>query len=77
MPPYRDGTTHVLFEPVDFTAPAHPCARGIRASPHVIACIEDPAVISKILKHLQDQSPLDSGVPIPNSRVPPQASPFS
>ena len=28
----------------------------------VIACIEDPAVISKILKHLQEQSPLDSAV---------------
>ncbi len=39
----------------------------------VIACIEDPAVISKILKHLQEQSSLDSGVPIPNSRAPPQA----
>jgi len=35
--PYRDGTTHVIFEPVDFTAPAHPCARGISASLHVIA----------------------------------------
>ena len=38
---------------------------------------EDPAVISKILKHLQEQSPLDSGVPIPNSRAPPQARLFS
>ena len=35
--PYRDGTTHVIFEPVDFTAPAQPCARGISASLHVIA----------------------------------------
>jgi len=35
--PYRDGTTDVIFEPVDFAAPAHPCARGIRASLHVIA----------------------------------------
>ena len=35
--PYRDGTTHVIFEPMDFTAPAHPCARGISASLHVIA----------------------------------------
>jgi len=31
----------------------------------VIACIEDPAVISKILNHLQQQSPLDSGIRIP------------
>jgi len=35
--PYRDGTTHVIFEPLDFTALAHPCARGISASLHVIA----------------------------------------
>ena len=35
--PYSDGTTHVLFEPLDFTAPGHPCARGISASMHVIA----------------------------------------
>ena len=37
--PYRDGTPHVIFEPLDFTALAHPCARGISASMHVIACI--------------------------------------
>jgi hypothetical protein len=42
----------------------------------VIACIEDPVVIRKILNHLQEQSPLDAGVPIPNSRGPPQASLF-
>jgi len=35
--PYANGTTHVLFEPLDFTAPAHPCARGISASMHVIS----------------------------------------
>ena len=28
---------------------------------HIIACIEDPAVISKILNPLQEQSPLDAG----------------
>ena len=41
------------------------------------ACIEDPVVIRKILNHLQEQSPLDSGVPIPSSRAPPQALLFS
>ena len=35
--PYRDATTHVIFEPLDFTALAHPCARGISASMHVIS----------------------------------------
>ncbi len=35
--PWRNGTTHVVFEPLDFTAPAHPCARGISASMHVIS----------------------------------------
>lgn len=34
---YRDGTTEVVLEPLDFTAPAHPWARGISASLHVIA----------------------------------------
>ena len=27
---FSDGTTHVLFEPQDFTAPAPPCARLVR-----------------------------------------------
>ena len=144
--PYRDGTTHVIFEPVDFIAKlaalvpkprvnltrfhgvfapnskyrvwVTPARRGkgspnlaadqdekTPAQPHVamtwaqrlkrvfnidvatcrvcgaaakvIACIEDPAVIRKILNHLQEQSPLDSRVPIPNSRAPPQALLFS
>ena len=131
--PYRDGTTHVIFEPVDFIAKlaalvprprvnltrfhgvfapnskhrvwVTPARRG-KGSPKVaaaqdeqtpaqrhvamtwaqrlkrvfnidvktcrvcggaakvIACIEDPAVISKILNHLQEQSPLDSGIRI-------------
>jgi len=37
--PWRNGTTHVMFEPLDFTAPAHPCARGISASMRVISSI--------------------------------------
>ena len=43
----------------------------------VIACIEDPAVIRKILNHLEEKSPMDSGLQIPNPRAPPQASLFS
>ena len=46
-------------------------------SAKVIACIEDPAVISKILKHLQEQSTLDSGVLIANPRAPSLASLFN
>jgi hypothetical protein len=45
-------------------------------SAKAIACIEDPAVISKILKHLQEQSTPDSGVLIPYPRAPPQAGLF-
>ena len=48
---FSDGTTPVLFEPQDFTAPAHPCARGISASLHVIArmaaLVARPKVASK------------------------------
>ena len=43
----------------------------------VIACMEDPAVISKILKHLQENSPMVSEVRMPNTRAPPQARLFS
>jgi len=43
---------------------------------HIIACIEDPAVIRKILNHLEEKSRLDSGLQIPNPRAPPQASLF-
>jgi len=43
----------------------------------VIACIEDPAVIRKILNHLQEKSPRDSGVLIPTPRAPPQGSLFN
>jgi len=35
--PWRNGTTHVILEPLDFTAPAHSCTRSISASMHVIS----------------------------------------
>ena len=35
--PYRDGTTHVIFEPLDFSRSRHPASRDISASVHVIA----------------------------------------
>ncbi len=47
--------------------------RACGAAAKVIACIEDPVVIRKILNHLQEKSALDSGVHIPNSHAPPQA----
>jgi len=143
--PYRDGTTHVIFEPVDFMAklaalvprprvnltrfhgvfasnskhrvwvtpakrgkgrrkvatdqdektPAQPhvamtgahrlkrvfnidvkTCRVCGAAARVMACIEDPRVISKILKPLQEKSPLDSGIRIAHPRAPPPASLF-
>ena len=46
-------------------------------SAKVIACIEDPVIIGKILNHLQEKSSLDLGVRIHNPRAPPQASLFS
>ncbi len=33
--------------------PTHLCARGISASLHVIACIEDPPLTRRILGHVQ------------------------
>jgi hypothetical protein len=41
---------------VKIVAPAHPCARDISASVHVIACIEDPLIIKKVLTHLDNKT---------------------
>jgi hypothetical protein len=129
--PYRDGTTHVIFEPMDFIArlvalvpkprvnltrfhgvfapnsahraqvtPAkrgkgnktrtadapeattaagrsrHPASRDIRTSMYIIACIEDPVVIDKILTHL-DKAAGGTERHLPPCRAPPQVSPDS
>jgi len=41
---------------VKVVAPVHSCARNISASMHVIASIEDPAVVKRILDHLEHRS---------------------
>ena len=145
--PYRDGTTHVFFEPLDFLArlaalvpkprvnltrfhgvfapnskyrikitPAkrgkgrkrgagedEPCCSSpaerraamtwaqrlkrvfsidIEVCPKcggavkIIASIEDPVVIDKILSHLDKKAALNEEVVLPQSRAPPQASLF-
>ncbi len=38
----------------------------------VIACIEDPVVIDKILTHLDKNAPLAAPVMLPHSREPPR-----
>ena len=66
--PYRDGTTHVIFEPLDDIETCPACGAAVR----IIACIEHPAVIEKILTHL-DVKAADSEVPrLPPCRAPPQ-----
>jgi hypothetical protein len=42
----------------------------------VIACIEDPVVIKKILTHLEEKLPARAALLLPDSRAPPQASLF-
>ena len=42
----------------------------------VIACIEDPVVIKKILIYLVDKALSAKPVPLPESRAPPQAHLF-
>ena len=137
--PYRDGTTHVIFEPLDFIArlaalvprprvnltrfhgvfapnskhrglvtparrgkgnqarvpdePPTPAERrasmtwaqrlkrvfGIDIEPcpacggavKVIACIEDPVVIKRILEHLKQKADANEPSPLPESRAPP------
>jgi len=46
--PHFGGTLRLV-------APAHPCARVIIASLHVIAWIEEPALIARILGHVQQR----------------------
>ena len=42
----------------------------------VIACIEDPVVIKKILTHLEKKEPMRVVLLLPDSRAPPQSSLF-
>lgn len=142
--PYRDGTTHVIFEPLDFIArlaalvprprvnltrfqgvfapnskhralvtPGKPgkgsktkvsadtqtpaerrgamtwaqrlkrvfnidieTCRECGGTVKVIACIEDPMVIQKILDHLKEKSECQDAVRLPESRGPPQTALF-
>ena len=98
--PWRNGTTHVIFEPLDFMsrmdgmprAQGHPdqwaqrlkrvfdidietcdkCDGNVR----IIACIEDPIVIRKILAHLDEKmTPSATGM-LPESRAPPATGLF-
>jgi hypothetical protein len=57
--------------PVKVTAPAHPCARGISASLHVIASIEDPVVIEKILARIEKHNAQPVISLLPEARAPP------
>jgi hypothetical protein len=49
------------------------CGGGVK----VIACIEDPVVIKKILIHLDKKTALNEPVVLPQPRAPPQASLFN
>jgi hypothetical protein len=44
---------------------------------HVIACIEDPLVIEKILTHLERKDTSTAAARLPPSRGPPQARLFA
>ena len=41
----------------------------------VIACIEDPIIIKKILDHLKDKAEVDATAALPESRAPPAGLP--
>jgi hypothetical protein len=56
---------------VRVAAPAHPCARGISASLHVIASIEEPALIERILAHVRGKAGSDTAARGPPSTGPP------
>ncbi len=56
---------------VRVAAPAHPCARGVGASLHVIASIEEPALIERILEHVRVKAEASTGSLGPPSTGPP------
>ena len=45
-------------------------------SAKVIACIEDPVIIKKILMYMEDKLPARAALQLPDSRVPLQSSLF-
>jgi len=45
-------------------------------SAKVIACIEDPVVIKKILMHLEEKLPTRAALQLPNNQAPPRSSLF-
>ena len=49
-----------------------PCGGAIK----VIACIEDPVVIKKILTYLEEKLPTRAALLLPDSRAPPQSGLF-
>ena len=54
---------------IDFET-CHNCAGNVK----IIACIEDPLVIEKILTHLGRKDATGTGARLPACRAPPQAS---
>jgi hypothetical protein len=48
------------------------CARQVK----IIACIEDPVVIERILAHLKNKAPSTETAVLPEDRAPPQARLF-
>ena len=56
---------------VRVAAPAHPCARGISASLHVIASIEEQVLIERILAHVRGKAGSDTAARGPPSTGPP------
>ena len=42
----------------------------------IIACIEDPVVIKKILAHLKERGECQDAIRLPESRGPPQTTTF-
>jgi len=59
---------------VRVAALAHPCARGISASLHVIAVITEPALIARILEHRDGRDDFKAKAPAGGARAPPRVS---
>ena len=51
-------------------------APGLTGTARVIACIEDPVIIKKILMYLEEKLSTRAALLLPDSRAPPQSGLF-
>ncbi len=73
--PWKNGTTHVEFEPNEFIAKlaalVPPRAHPRRTPPHIVASVEEPQTIRAILDHFENNGVLSQAHYRPRPRAQP------